>query len=157
LVQGTAHVLRLSGTLAYLDWAWKGGLEPQTIGVSYVESAVALWNAYFWPHARAALRQVGLSERHINSRRALRWIRANGRQEVSREDLRRDALGQRLDAEQTQNLMDGLVKAGWLREVTRKPGPLGGRAARRWEVNPRLFSVGTAETAGTAGTGLAHD
>jgi hypothetical protein len=155
--KGPTHVLRLSGTLGYLDWSWAGGAEPAEIEAQYVQSSALLWREYYWPHARAALRQVGLSERHINSRRALRWIRANGRQEVSREDLRRDALGQRLDAEQTQNLMDGLVKAGWLREITQKPGPMGGRAARRWEVNPKLFSIDTAETAETAETRAVHD
>jgi hypothetical protein len=26
--KGATHVLRLAGTLAYLDWAWRGGSEP---------------------------------------------------------------------------------------------------------------------------------
>jgi hypothetical protein len=39
--------------------------------------------------------------------RKLRWIR-------------REALGRRLDVEQTRSLLDGLVRAGWLRLVTTK-------------------------------------
>jgi hypothetical protein len=149
--KANTHVLRLAGTLAYLDWAMRGGSEPEMIDAQFVHSAIRLVRDYFWPHARAALRQIGLSERHVNARRVLRWIAAHHRTEVSREDIRRDALGQKLDAEQTQALLDALVKAGWLRPLTGSPpGPSGGRPVRRWAVNPRLLS--TAETAETAGT-----
>ena len=55
-----------------------------------------------------------------------------------RKDIRRDALGHKLDADQTQALIDGLMKAGWLQEVPAAySGP--GRPARRWAVNPHLF------------------
>ena len=155
-VKGETQVLRLAGTLAYLAWAislgapmWDGvagitsALEPQTIAEQFVVAAVRLWLKFFWPHARAALRQIGLSERHANERRVLRWIKANGRDEVSREEVRRDALGQSLDADQTQHLLDGLVRAGWLREIaTKTPG----RTRRRWQVNP-LTTAESAESA----------
>ena len=121
----------------YLDWAMLGGPEPQSIGEQYVEAAVRLWRKYFWPHSRAALRQIGLTEKHNNARRALCWIRANQKTEVSLLDIRREALGRRLDAEQTRTLLDGLVRAGWLKLVTTKTG---GRDIHRWQVNPLLFS-----------------
>ena len=38
--KGTGHVLRLSGTLCFLEWAWSGGAEPQAIEARHVESAV---------------------------------------------------------------------------------------------------------------------
>jgi hypothetical protein len=134
--KGATHVLRLSGTLAYLDWAMLGGAEPESIGEQYVEAAVRLWRDYFWPHSRAALRQIGLTESHTHDRRALRWIRTNQKTEVSLLDIRREALGRRLDAQQTRSLLDGLVRSGWLRLVTTKTG---GRAIHRWHVNPLLF------------------
>jgi hypothetical protein len=119
-----------------------GGPEPERIEREHVQAAIRLVQDYFWPHSRAALRQIGLSERHANARRALRWIQANGKDEVSREDIRRDALGRTLDTDQTQYLLDGLVRAGWLREnATTTPG----RTRRRWQVNPALH--GTAERA----------
>jgi hypothetical protein len=142
-----AHVLRLAGTLVYLDWAMRGGEEPSLVDDAFMKSAVRLVRDYFWPHTRAALRQIGLSERHANARRALRWIRKNNKVDVSREDIRRDALGQSLDADQTQELIDGLVKAGWLRQVTTKTP---GRARHRWTVNPKLFLNGTAGSAESA-------
>ena len=137
--KGGTHVLRLAGTLAYLDWAMLGGAEPQAISEQCVAAAVRLWRDYFWPHSRAALRQIGLTEKHTNARRALCWIRTKQKPEVSLLDIRQDALGRRIDAEQTRGLLDGLARAGWLRLVTTKTG---GRAVHRWQVNPLLFPGG---------------
>lgn len=83
----------------------------------------------------------------------LRWIRGNGKTEVSIKDIRRDALGERLDAQQTLDLLNTLVNSGWLLENTPKSGPKGGKPARRWKANPSIgCSPETAETAETAET-----
>ena len=139
LAKGPAHVLRLSGTLAFLAWAFAGGPEPEKIEANFIKSAVRLWHEYCWPHARAAVRLIGISDGHANIRRVLRWVRAAGLRQVSLKDVRRDALSQTLSAGQTQALIDRLVKLRWLREVSieRATGP--GWPARRWAVNPRLF------------------
>jgi Protein of unknown function (DUF3987) len=151
-----AHILRLAGTLAYLEWAMRTAgqpfiaPEPNVIEACFMDAAVRLVRDYFWPHSRAALRQIGLSERHAKARAVLRWIRKNHKTEVSREDIRRDALSQSLDADQVQDLIDGLVKAGWLRQITiRTPG----RSRNRWEVNPKLFANDTAGSAESAERG----
>jgi hypothetical protein len=131
-----AHVLRLAGTLAYLDWAMSpSSPEPAEIGPQFMDAAVQLVGDYFWRHARSALRQIGLSERHANARRALRWILAHKKTEVSSMDIRRDALGQSLDAQQTQQLLDSLTKSGFVRPRAIRTT---GRSAQRWDVNPRL-------------------
>jgi hypothetical protein len=127
-----------------------GGTPPTSIDAKYMVAAVRLVREYFWPHAQAALRQIGLTERHVNARRVLRWIRARCKTEVSLEDVRRDALGQKLDAEQTATLLEGLARSGWVRELKVASTPRGGRPPRRWQVNPNLFP--TAETAETAQT-----
>jgi hypothetical protein len=142
-----AHVLRLAGTLTCLDWAMSGGEEPKLIEDRATKSALRLVRDYFWPHSRAALRQIGLSERHANERRVLRWIEANQLNEVSLMDIRRNALAQSLDAEQTLDLMGALVRAGWLRLTTIETP---GRPRHRWQVNPLLFSSWHAESAGSA-------
>jgi Protein of unknown function (DUF3987) len=153
LAKGPAHVLRLAGTLCLLDWAIRSteGTPPTSIDAKYMVAAVRLVREYFWPHARTALRQIGLTERHVNDRRVLRWIRARGKTEVSLQDVRRDALGQKLDAEQTANLLDALGRVGWVRELEAVSTPRGGRPARRWQVNP-IIGTPTAETAETAET-----
>jgi hypothetical protein len=148
----TAHVLRLAGTLTYLPWAMEGGPEPTAIGKDAMSSAITLVRDYFWPHARTCLRQIGLSERHTNARRVLRWLKANHKTEVSREDVRRDALAQRLDANETTELLTRLCNSGWLREKISPSGPQGGKRPRRWLVNLILFKAPTAETAETAET-----
>jgi Protein of unknown function (DUF3987) len=147
------EVLRLAGTLPYLDWARRTAgqpfltQEPNRIETQFVDAAGRLVRDYFWPHSRAALRQIGLSERHADTRRTLRWIRAHSKTEVSLKDIRRNALSHSLDAEQTQELLDALVRAGWLRETTT---PTAGRSRRRWVVNLKLFEGESAGSAGSA-------
>jgi hypothetical protein len=140
-VKTPAHVLRLSGTLTYLDWAMESAdkTPPTTIEARFLAAGVRLVTEYFWPHARAAIRQIGLTEDHTKARKVLRWLRAEGRDQVSMENVRRDALQQSLNAEATATLIGTLVRAGWLGKApTRKTGP--GRHAHRWLVNPLLWN-----------------
>jgi hypothetical protein len=143
--KGQTHVLRLAGTLAYLAWSWRSYgqatlvEEPRRIEAEFITAAVAMWRAYFWPHSRASLRQAGLSERHANARRVLRWAHATKRTQISREEVRVEALSRALDADQTHALMDSLVRAGWLRNTTGKLQRARGRPAFQWEANPKLF------------------
>ena len=133
-----AHALRLAGTLCYLNWAMTGGPEPKSVDVTFVCAAVHLVREYFWPHARAALRLIGLSEGHAEARRVLLWIKSSGRDSVSLKDIRRDALAHKLDADETQQLMQQLERAGWLRKMVDRPGPW--RPTVRWHVNPQLIA-----------------
>jgi hypothetical protein len=136
-----AQVLRLTVILAYLRWAIdtnEGDAEPTDIKQRYITAAVDLMLKYFWPHARAALRQSGLTERHTDARRILRWFAATQCTEASREDIRRKALGRSRDADQTQRSLDYLCKAGWLRPRSKSTG---GRPSVRYEVNPKLHEI----------------
>jgi hypothetical protein len=65
--------------------------------------------------------------------RKLRWSRAN---QKTLPEIRREAPGRHLAAEQTRSLLDGLVRAVWLWLVTTKTGS---RAIHRWQVNSLLF------------------
>jgi hypothetical protein len=114
--------------------------------------AIRLIRDYFWPHARAALRQIGMTDRHKHVRKILRWIKSYGREQISLMDVRRDALGGSLDADQTEALLDRMELAGWLCRDTTKTG---GRPRHRWLVNSKLFLA--AGTAGSAGTSEALD
>jgi hypothetical protein len=149
----TAHVLRLANTLTWVEWALNAeATKPDAVSRATMQAAIRLVRDYFWPHARGCLRLIGLTERHTNAKRVLGWLRAKGKTEVSREDIRRDALSQRLDAAQTDELLKSLCASGWLREEIATPGPQGGKPPRRWLVNPKLLKDPTAETAETAET-----
>ncbi len=134
-----AHVLRLAGTLCYLDWAMVGGPEPKEVGANFIGAAATLARDYFWPHTRAALRLIGLSDRHADARRVLRWIKGNGCVAVSLKDIRRDALAHKLDADETEELINRLERAGWLRKTIEKHAGAG-RPSVRWTVNPQLLA-----------------
>jgi Protein of unknown function (DUF3987) len=62
-----AQVLRLAGTLAHLGWAIATqdsvAAEPTVIKRQYAMAAIRLVLGYFWPHALAALRQIGRTEK----------------------------------------------------------------------------------------------
>jgi hypothetical protein len=152
--KGQSQVLRLAGTLAYMAWALSGGPEPSRIDCRWIDAAVAIWRGYFWPHGRAALRRGGLTDHHADARRVLSWLRAKCKpdDEVSLEDIRRDALGQSLDAKGTAALVELLEGAGWLRRLP--IGPTGrGRPRHRWQANPRLWGAQNAENAESPLTG----
>jgi hypothetical protein len=134
-----AHALRLALTLCLLDYGFRGGAEPTEISAAFMNAAIELVKDYYFPHARAALRQIGLSEKHATARRVLRWIRANHCTEISIMDIRREALAQSLNQEQTLAVIETLEKGGWFRETTVETGAKG-RPARRWAVNPELHA-----------------
>jgi Protein of unknown function (DUF3987) len=159
LVKSETQVLRLAAVLCYLKWASDvpsgatgfeaiaAALEPDEIAELPMVNAIALMREYFWPHARAALRLIGASDRYKQLRRALRWIQAHRISVVSLKDIRREALAGSLDADQTRDLMDRLVVAGWLRPNKTETG---GRPQERWLVHPKIFETAPAETAKTA-------
>jgi len=79
-------------------------------------------------------------------RKVLRWLRAEKKDRVSIEDVRRDALQQSLNAEATGKLVESLVQAGWLRKAPiEKERP--GRRAHRWQVNPLLWAASDSSAA----------
>jgi hypothetical protein len=152
--KATAHVLRLAGTITFLEWAleYHSPTAPGEVSRDHMQSAITLVEKYFWPHARASLRQIGLTERHADARKALRWIRTQRKSEVSLMDIRRYGLNERLDEKQTEDVLAHLEQAGWVSKHKKPSGPAGGKPVVRWEVNPILFSNPVAETAETVDT-----
>ncbi|WP_178134043.1 DUF3987 domain-containing protein [Vineibacter terrae] len=133
---GPALVLRLAGVLCFLDWAARaaGTPEPAVVSARDIGAAIDLWQVCLWPQARAVFDTLGRRDME----RVQRWLAAQRLTEVSREQIRRDALSQAVDAAQADAVAEKLVAAGWLRPVGRtKTGP--GRPARRWHVAPGLW------------------
>ncbi len=134
--KGATQVLRLAGTIALLEWAWSAeAAELVEIGNPSMEAAITIWSEFFWPHSRACLRQVGLTKTQADARRVLLWCKRERVDEIRVLEARRDALGQTLDAKQTEDLLDTLTNRGWLRKCTTQTR---GRPLHRWTVNPIL-------------------
>jgi hypothetical protein len=153
LGKGPATVARLAAALALLAWAANASSvapPPTTIAGETMSAACRLWD-YFRSHARAVLARASptggapLDSNYLR-RRVLAWIRLHGVAEVSREDVRRDALGQALNAGQTLDVIRSLERAGFLRRIAHEPdGP--GRPPLRWDVNPVVIGASGAEIA----------
>jgi hypothetical protein len=134
-----SQVLRLAGTLTFLDWGIRrNGQAPEYILVQFMNAAIKLMVDYFFPHSCAALRQIGITQQHADARRVLLWIRANDVKRVAAEEVRRGALRRGRTADETHEVLAALVRAGWLRRVETKTG---GRSVVRWDVNPKVFEV----------------
>jgi hypothetical protein len=59
---------------------------------------------------------------------------------VSREDIRREALCQMVDAQTAEALIERLETYGALRMLAPEGAALGGPRKRRWRVNPELWA-----------------
>jgi hypothetical protein len=142
LGKGRGAVACLAATLALLRWSAGNSAEaPQRIGVEAIEHAVSLWSDYYRPHARAFLQRALPTDLECRARRVVRWLRADGRASLSREDVRRTALGETVDAREADRVLARLVEGGVLRRLAAGPRPKGGRPALRWQVNPLLTAA----------------
>jgi hypothetical protein len=103
-----------------------------------IQRAIALWSGYYRAHAKAFFDHMAPSDRESRARRVVRWLKSCGLDEVSREDIRRTALGQTVNASEADRVLARLTEAGVLRAIAPESGPKGGRPALRWQVNPAL-------------------
>jgi hypothetical protein len=138
LGKGPASIVRLAGVLALLDWSTTGTTkQPPPLAREQIERSCRLWKEYFHPHAQAVFDTALPSDFQRRVRRAARWLRNSGEDLVSREDIRRKALSQTVDATQANSVLLELDRLGFLRQVRQEDKPRH-RPAERWEVNPAL-------------------
>ncbi len=151
LGKGRGTVARLAAVLALLDWTANrpnNAPPPTVITTQHLCDAWDLWERYYRPHAQAVFDRAGPAdgdrqgkhEAKQHARRVIGWIRARGVKEISREEVRREALSQRVNAAGADEVILALEQAGVLREVEvdEEDYPARGRPARRWQVNPAL-------------------
>jgi hypothetical protein len=141
LGKGGGTVVRLAAALALLAWSGAASIDgpPGHIGRQQVDDAAALWAGYFKPHARAVFNQAApASDGERRARRVVRWLADSGRAEVSRKEIRCQALGDTVNAVEADRVIDRLSKAGILRLHVALSSSQGGRPTRRWVVNPAL-------------------
>ncbi len=143
LGKGRGTVVRLAAILALLDWSRHAAPVklPRTIRRDQVEAAVRLWRDYFRPHACAVLERSAPSDFERQVRRVVRWLKAGAKAEVTREEVRRQALGKTANAARTDLVLGRLRTACIVRPAAYDPPPQGGRPPQRWEINPALASA----------------
>lgn len=132
-------IVRLAGVLELLASIDGKVVRPGNIGSEQVEAAAALWRDYYWPHAKAVFDSAELSDHGRRVRRVARWLLDKRPTSMSREDIRRRALGMSATAEETQRVLERLHYLGFVQpDHTHRDKP--GRPANRWLVNPALLA-----------------
>jgi hypothetical protein len=142
LGKGRGVVPRLAAVLHLLDWSARQRVDPSLapgeLGGEAIERAIALWSGYYRAHATALFGDVAPSDLEARARRVVQWLRSCRLESVSREDVRRTALGQTVTASETDRILARLTDAGVLRPIATPQPAQRGRPALRWEVNPAL-------------------
>ncbi len=153
LGKGGGAVACLAGTFTLLSWsAANADSLPHSVGLDAAERAISLWSDYYRPHARAFLTRAAPTDQAGQVRRVVRWLLGDGRATLSREDVRRTALGETVNAGEADAIIARLVDADVVRPLPRESRPQGGRPALRWQVHPSLVRTTVAQTAQTART-----
>lgn len=151
LGKGAGTVARLAAVLELLSWSETGSSGPPShIGVERIDEAAQLWSAYFHPHARAVFHRMMPSRRDRQMRQVVRWLRHHGPTEVSREDIRREALQRSVDASDAEQVLYRLRDAGVVQRIDYNSLSRG-RPPNRWWVNPALITRGSGGNADNAG------
>src|SRR5262245_4623965 len=124
LGKGRGTVARLAAVLTLLDWTANrpaNAPPPKVITAQHLQAAWELWDRYYRLHAKAVFDRAGPSDRERelrqHARQVVGWIRRHGATEVSREDVRREALSQRVKAAGADEVIQALEQAGVLREA----------------------------------------
>lgn len=138
LGKGRGIVPKLAAVLHLLDWSARQSAALPDIGRDAIERAIALWSGYYRAHAEAFFGDAAPSDVAARARRVVRWLKSCDLDEVSREDIRRTALGQTVNACDADRVLARLTEAGVLRPIALPQPAQRGRPTLRWEVNPAL-------------------
>jgi hypothetical protein len=139
--KAAGNIVRLAGLLGLMDWAAGDGEPPcTTVEEQHVERAHALWTDYFWPHAQMVFGQVSLTLDERRVRRVGHWLRRMRLETVSREEVRREALCQTVDAAAAERVIERLERYGVVRMLPVANEARRGPRKLRWQVNPDLWA-----------------
>ncbi len=106
--RGVATIVRLAGVLSLMEWA-ETDKHWLPVGAAHVEAAHALWSDYYLPQALAVFDRAGAGQGSTAgdraARRVVRWLKRVKAPEISREDVRREALCQSVDAQGAEEVL----------------------------------------------------
>jgi Protein of unknown function (DUF3987) len=140
--KAAGNIIRLAGLLGLMEWAETGGKEPCTcVEERHLAAAHRLWTDYFWPHAQVVLGHAPFSLAERRLQRVGRWLRRVRPPTISREEVRREALGQTVDADAAERVIERLERYGAVRMLPVVKESRRGPAKVRWQVNPELWGI----------------
>jgi hypothetical protein len=138
--KGAGTIVRLAGLLCLMEWvAAEAAPAPTVVAERHIEQAHALWSGYFWPQAQAVFTLAGTTVVDRQARRVAHWLRRTRVEVASREDVRREALCQSVDAEAAESVIERLERYGVLRPSPIETPVRRGPRKRRWQVNAELW------------------
>lgn len=136
--KGASAIARIAAMFELMDWAPdETRAYPEGVTLARLEDAWTLWSEYLLPQAEDVFGRVGSTDLDRLGRRVVRWLKRTRHARVSARTIRREALAEAVDAENTETVIALLEAGGVLRlPPPTVPGP--GRKSRQWEVNPAL-------------------
>jgi hypothetical protein len=137
---GPAMIVRIAALLALMHFAHRSPApwhKINQISQPRIDDAWALWDGYFLPHARRVFGRNGRMKIDRLVGRTVGWLKNTRPTQVSREDIRSQALSRSVDAAGADEVIARLVGAGFLRQITTER-PSRGPSPHRWAVNPAL-------------------
>jgi hypothetical protein len=139
--KAAGNIVRLAGLLCLMDGAARGAPAAGTaIDEAQLDRAHALWCDYYWPHAQAVFGEGPVTTVERRVRRAGRWLCRTRPGTVSREQMRREALGQSVNADGADAVIERLEQYGALRMQPVDKEERRGPRKLRWQVNPELWA-----------------
>lgn len=133
--------VRLSLVLAYLEWASDEADEPREISIVHFGKAAHLVEAYLLPMARRAYADASVPKAERAGRRLVEMIRDGGWKQFTAREVRRIQRAGLVTMEDIDLAIKALVEADLIRAVELPAGPLGGRPARVFTVNPAIYEA----------------
>jgi len=137
IAKGVPTIVRLAGLLSLMEWA-EADVEWLPVGAAHIEAAHELWSGYYLPQALRLFDRTGVAGCERDARRVARWLKRVHVPEISREDIRREALGQAVNAEGAEDVLARLEAGGLLRPLPATGSAKGGPRRRRWAVHPQV-------------------
>ncbi len=138
IAKGVSTIVRLAGLFALMAWAETPEDDPFDVEAAHIEAAHTLWSTYYRPQAQRVFDRGGVLGCERAARRVTRWLRRMRAPEISREDVRRQALCQTVTAEGAEDVLARLEMGGVLRSLQASGSAKGGPRRRRWAVHPEL-------------------
>jgi hypothetical protein len=141
IAKGVSTLVRLAGLFALMQWAEaKEPPDMPPVEAAHLDAAYELWSGYYLPQAQAVFDRGGIAGCERAARRVTRWLTRLRAPEISREDVRRQALCQTVNAEGAEDVLARLEAGGVLRPLQASGSVKGGPRRRRWAVHPELAS-----------------